>query len=169
MVQSLTDEPLAWHTMHTPIGAVSVAATGRAVRAVRFGTVAQARPTGTDFDLLGEVLDQLRGFFAGSRTDFDVPLAAQVGSPFERAVWSQLREIPYGQMRTYGDVARALGQAGAARAVGVACNRNPLPLLVPCHRVVGAGGKLVGFGGGLAAKRWLLEHEATVAWQRAWS
>jgi methylated-DNA-[protein]-cysteine S-methyltransferase len=112
---------------------------------------------------------QLAEYFAGDRTSFHLPTSINPGSEFERAVWSELRLIPYGQTRTYGQVAAAVGDPGAARAVGIACNRNPLPLLVPCHRVVGAGGKLVGFGAGLPAKRWLLEHEARVAMVRAWS
>jgi methylated-DNA-[protein]-cysteine S-methyltransferase len=90
------------------------------------------------------------------------------GSEFERAVWREMTRIPYGEMRTYGEIAAAVGDPGGARAVGVACNRNPIPVIVPCHRIVGAGGKLVGFGGGLHRKRYLLELEARVALERAW-
>ncbi len=114
-------------------------------------------------------VSQLAGYFAGTLTEFTVPVLIVRGSEFERAVWAELCRIPYGEMRTYGDVARAVGDLGAARAVGTACNRNPVPVIVPCHRVVGAGGKLVGFGGGLPRKRHLLELEARVALQRAWS
>lgn len=111
---------------------------------------------------------ELEAYFAGELTDFSVPLSVPAGSEFERAVWAQLSRIPYGEMQTYGEVAKVVGDAGAARAVGIACNRNPLPIVVPCHRVVGAGGKLVGFGGGLDRKRHLLELEARVTLETAW-
>src|SRR3954452_7483058 len=90
------------------------------------------------------------------------------GSPFERAVWGEIAKIPYGEMQTYGAIATALGDPGAARAVGTACNHNPVPVLVRCHRVVGAGGKMVGFGGGMDRKRRLLELEAKIALARLW-
>jgi methylated-DNA-[protein]-cysteine S-methyltransferase len=154
-----------WASLDTPIGPVSVGADERAVRAVHLGPVERAgRPSG----LLAEALDQVRDYFAGTRDTFDLPVADTEGSDFARAVRAELLRIPYGQTRTYGQVADAVGEPGVARAVGTACHRNPLPLLVPCHRVVGAGGKLVGFGAGLPRKRWLLEHEAKVAFARAW-
>ena len=102
-------------------------------------------------------------------TDFELPLSVTSGSPFERAVWQAIATIPYGQMRTYGEIAADVGAPDGARAVGVACNRNPLPVVVPCHRVVGAGGKLVGFGGGLPRKRFLLGLEARVRVERDFS
>jgi len=107
---------------------------------------------------LADVLDQLGAYFAGEREAFDLPLHP-VGSRFELAVWEQLTRIPYGETRTYGAVARAVGEPGGAQAVGLACGRNPLAILVPCHRVVGADGSLVGFGGGLPRKRFLLDLE----------
>jgi methylated-DNA-[protein]-cysteine S-methyltransferase len=158
--------------LDTPMGPVSVAVDNDAVRAVSLHAVGRA---GTEGDpvtgLLAEAVAQLKAYFAGERTGFDLPvrLPEGEGSDFERAVWTELRRIPYGQMHTYGQVAAAVGDAGAARAVGTACNHNPLPLIVPCHRVVGAGGKLVGFGAGLPRKRWLLEHEARVTLERTWS
>jgi len=156
-----------WGVLATPIGAVSVGvAQGRVCR-VGFGAVP---PTPRPADpVLAEALAQLRSYFAGTRTSFDLPVADPPGSAFERAVWAELARVPYGQTVTYGQVATAVGDPGAARGVGTACHRNPLPLLVPCHRVVGAGGKLVGFGGGLPAKRWLLEHEARISMESAWS
>ena len=84
-------------------------------------------------------VQQLSEYFDGARTEFDLPLAVRGGTGFERAVWDQIADIGYGEMRTYGEIATALGDPGAARAVGTACNRNPLPIVVPCHRVVGAG------------------------------
>jgi methylated-DNA-[protein]-cysteine S-methyltransferase len=111
---------------------------------------------------LRDARTQMIEYFAGRRTRFDLPLAPQ-GTPFQRRVWSALRAIPFGATASYGDIARAVGAPGAARAVGSANHENPLAIVVPCHRVVGAKGKLTGYGGGLDRKRWLLEHEAAGA------
>lgn len=103
--------------------------------------------------------DQLQEYFAGSRRDFELPLAPE-GSDFERRVWAELVRIPYGATDTYGAIAQRLGAAGLSRAVGAANARNPIAILVPCHRVVGADGGLTGYAGGLWRKKWLLAHEA---------
>ena len=103
--------------------------------------------------------EQLAAYFAGERVEFDLPLDA-CGTPFQRRVWQALTEIPYGGTSTYGEIAGRLGRPRAARAVGGASNRNPLPVVVPCHRVIGAGGSLTGYAGGLRIKRFLLELEA---------
>ena len=108
---------------------------------------------------LREVIAQLEAYFAGKRRAFDVPLAPE-GTPFQREVWSLLLTIPYGETRSYGELASRLGRSEAARAVGAANGRNPIPIIIPCHRVIGADGSLTGFGGGLAIKRRLLELEA---------
>lgn len=147
--------------LESPIGPLGVELDGDTVVGVRFG--ASTGPPGAH-----AAVEQLRAYFAGTLTDFTVPVELRGGSAFERAVWGEIAKIPYGEMITYGAIATALGDAGAARAVGTACNRNPVPVIVPCHRVVGAGGKLVGFGGGLPRKRQLLELEARVALERAW-
>ena len=105
-----------------------------------------------------DVVRQLVEYFAGRRTEFDLPLRP-IGNDFQRAVWEQLTHIPYGETRSYGSVARALGDPGAAQAVGAANGRNPLAIVVPCHRVIGADGSLVGYGGGLTRKRFLLDLE----------
>jgi methylated-DNA-[protein]-cysteine S-methyltransferase len=161
---------MRWAVVGSPIGELSVAADAAGVCAVRFRPDAdRTRPAVWPQGVLAEAVAQLVAWFDGRRTEFDLPLSVTGGTAFDRAVWAEIARIPYGQMRTYGEVAAALGDGGAARAVGVACNRNPLPLVVPCHRVVGAGGRLVGFGGGLPRKRWLLEHEAGVAMRRAWA
>ena len=107
-------------------------------------------------------LDQLDAYFAGERTGFDLALAPR-GTPFQHAVWDALRAIPYGETRSYGDIAGAIGRPTASRAVGAANGRNPLPIVVPCHRVIGATGKLTGFGGGLETKAALLALERGVA------
>jgi methylated-DNA-[protein]-cysteine S-methyltransferase len=147
--------------VESPIGPLGVVLDGDTVVGVRFGATH------------GAIADhpaaaQLAAYFAGTLTDFTVPFDLRGGSDFERAVWDRIAAIPYGEMVTYGAIATALGDPGAARAVGTACNHNPVPVIVPCHRVVGAGGKLTGFGGGLPRKRQLLEMEARVALQRAW-
>jgi methylated-DNA-[protein]-cysteine S-methyltransferase len=114
------------------------------------------------------VIDQLGAYFAGELTTFDVPLAA-VGTPFQRSVWAASRRIPYGETRSYGQLAQALGRPEAARAVGAANGANPLGIIVPCHRVVGANGSLTGYGGGLERKRFLLELERCRAAPRLFS
>lgn len=105
-----------------------------------------------------DVAAQLDEYFAGRRTSFDLAVHA-TGNDLQLAVWEQMRRIPYGETRSYGQLARALGDRSLAQAVGSACGRNPLPVVVPCHRVVGADGDLVGFGGGLPRKRFLLDLE----------
>ncbi len=106
-----------------------------------------------------QVQAQLAEYFAGERTEFEVPLAID-GSAFERRVWQALRDIPYGETISYGELARRIGQPSAARAVGLANGRNPIAVIVPCHRVIGANGTLTGYGGGLERKRILLELES---------
>ncbi len=150
-----------WFLVDSPIGPLGVSLDGGVVVGVRFG--ASGGSPGSH-----PAADQLAAYFAGTLTDFTVPVEMRGGSAFERAVWGEIARIPYGEMVTYGAIATALGDPGAARAVGTACNHNPVPVIVPCHRVVGAGGKLVGFGGGIERKRRLLELEARVALERAW-
>ncbi|WP_137992400.1 methylated-DNA--[protein]-cysteine S-methyltransferase [Streptomyces vilmorinianum] len=106
-----------------------------------------------------EVIRQLDAYFAGELTEFDLPLKL-IGTPFQLRVWEQLRLIPYGETRTYGELAEALGNPGASRAVGLANGKNPVSIVVPCHRVVGADGALTGYGGGLGRKRRLLAFES---------
>lgn len=114
--------------------------------------------------VLTEAADQLGEYFAGERTDFDLPLAAS-GSDFQQRVWARLREIPYGRTWSYGELAQAVGQPGAARAVGLANGRNPISIVVPCHRVVGSDGSITGYGGGVERKQVLLDLERGVAAQ----
>ncbi len=103
--------------------------------------------------------EQFERYFAGELTEFDLPLAP-VGTPFQHQVWAALRAIPYGETRSYGELAAQIGRPGAARAVGLANGRNPLPIVVPCHRVIGANGSLTGFGGGIERKAALLALES---------
>ncbi|MFB7511663.1 methylated-DNA--[protein]-cysteine S-methyltransferase [Streptomyces sp. NPDC056144] len=106
-----------------------------------------------------ETVRQLDAYFAGELTEFDLPLHL-VGTPFQLRVWEELRRIPYGETRTYGELAEALGNPAASRAVGLANGKNPVSIVVPCHRVIGSGGSLTGYGGGLARKQRLLAFEA---------
>jgi methylated-DNA-[protein]-cysteine S-methyltransferase len=105
-----------------------------------------------------ELKKQLNEFFSGSRTEFDIEVAPD-GTDFQQSVWSELQKIPFGQTVTYGDIAKRIGNPAASRAVGLANNKNPIPIIIPCHRVIGANGKLVGFAGGLETKKSLLIHE----------
>jgi methylated-DNA-[protein]-cysteine S-methyltransferase len=105
-----------------------------------------------------QTISQLGEYFAGSRDIFDLPLAPE-GTEFQLAVWRALVEIPFGETRSYGQIAAAVGRPKAARAVGMANNRNPIAVIVPCHRVIGSGGALVGYAGGIERKTWLLGHE----------
>jgi methylated-DNA-[protein]-cysteine S-methyltransferase len=156
-----------WFVVESPIGPLGLAASGDALCGVSFGEVRQAairQPSAprAAADVIGLASRQLTEYFAGVRTEFELPLAVERGSEFERAVWQAIAAIPYGETRSYGAIARAVGEPGGAQAVGMACNHNPLPLVVACHRVIGSDGKLVGFGGGLGRKRFLLQLEARV-------
>jgi methylated-DNA-[protein]-cysteine S-methyltransferase len=153
---------MRWSYIDSAIGELSYALDDTGVCAVHFGLTKDAE-LGDD-----ETARQLRAYFDGSLTDFDLPLSVRRGSEFERAVWEQMKLIPYGETKSYGFVAAAVGEPGGAQAVGTACNRNPLPVIVPCHRIIGSDGKLVGFGGGLDRKRILLELEANVKMQLDW-
>ena len=104
---------------------------------------------------------QLSDYFTGALTQFDLPLSPQ-GTPFQKRVWAALKTIPYGATLSYGELAQQIGQPQAARAVGLANGRNPVSIIVPCHRVVGANGKLTGYGGGVERKQWLLNHERLI-------
>ncbi|GAA1573662.1 MULTISPECIES: methylated-DNA--[protein]-cysteine S-methyltransferase [Kribbella] len=155
-----------WSVVDSPIGDLTLAVDETGLCRLHFGGT--DRPRSAD-PLLTEAAEQLKAYFAGELQEFTLPLSVRGGSDFERAVWKQLTRIPYGEMQTYGDVAKIVGDAGAARAVGTACNRNPIAIVVPCHRVVGAGGKMVGFGGGIPTKRHLLELEARISLETMWT
>lgn len=111
-----------------------------------------------DLAAFSAAAEQLDAYFAGERTDFNVELGLH-GTPFQQRVWQSLQDIPYGETRTYGELAEILGKPGASRAVGLANGKNPVSIIVPCHRVIGANGSLTGYGGGLERKRWLLGFE----------
>jgi methylated-DNA-[protein]-cysteine S-methyltransferase len=139
----------------SPVGRLAVRADDEAVVEVRFDGVCAADAPSSP--LCERTRDELTAYLAGRRRDFTVPVVPR-GTSFQRAVWQAMCEIPYGETRTYGDLAATVGEVDAAQAVGLACGANPIPLIVPCHRVVAANG-LGGFGGGLDRKRWLLALE----------
>lgn len=147
--------------LNTPLGPMTATAEGSALTELRFGAEgAPAKGTPEEAALLERLQTQLEEYAAGRRRDFDLPLNP-AGTPFQRQVWRALLDIPYGETRTYGEIAAAIGTPGAARAVGAACGRNPLVLLIPCHRVVGADGALTGYSaeGGVERKAALLKME----------
>jgi methylated-DNA-[protein]-cysteine S-methyltransferase len=150
------------HTvLPSPIGPLTVVRDGDSLVRVAMsppGRFVDAEIGERSDERFDDVVRQLGEYFAGERTAFDLPLRP-VGSDFELAVWEQLTRIPYGETRSYGHVAAAVGEPGGAQAVGAANGRNPLAIVVPCHRVIGADGSLVGFGGGLPRKRFLLDLE----------
>jgi methylated-DNA-[protein]-cysteine S-methyltransferase len=124
----------------------------------------RAPPPGTETPrdpILSAARAQLTEYFAGRRQDFDLPLAP-AGTAFQRAVWNELVRIPFATTSSYGDIAARVGRPRAVRAVGAANGRNPIALIVPCHRVIGGDGRLTGYGGGLPTKHWLLSHESAV-------
>ena len=155
-------------TMQTPIGELVLVASESGLREILLPLAPQSAPRrddGADHPILRETRRQLEEYFRGERQDFDLPLEFDC-SPFQRAVWNALCRIPYGGTESYGQLAERVGRPGAARAVGGANGRNPLPIVVPCHRVIGASGALTGYGGpseeGIAMKRWLIDHETGV-------
>jgi methylated-DNA-[protein]-cysteine S-methyltransferase len=150
-----------WTAIESPLGLLSVARDDVGVTALLLprGSIAVTADWTRDDEGFADVRTQLDEYFAGHRTDFDLPLHPS-GTPFQQRVWAALRTIPYGETASYGEVAAAIGNPSAFRAVGAANGQNPISIVVPCHRVIGSHGALTGYGGGLDAKRWLLSHEA---------
>jgi len=174
-----TRQPLSRITMASPIGMLTIVAMPDAIVAIRWDTESDARdpeahnpvdaklPSASvevergEHAVLEDAARQLDQYFAGERTEFDLPLAP-IGTEFQQQAWTALRSIPFGETISYGEQARRLGDKNKSRAVGAANGRNPIPIVVPCHRVVGSNGHLTGFAGGLGVKAWLLEHELEV-------
>ena len=158
-----TAMPLDHTIVSTPIGDVLLLGDATALCAIRFD--ATEVPPGSrrvDDGVLGEAARQLQEYARGERERFDVPLTPRFGGAFERRVWAHVAQIPFGTTTTYGEIAQALDAPGSARAVGAANGRNPIPIVVACHRVIGARGALTGYAGGLDNKRLLLEHEGAL-------
>jgi methylated-DNA-[protein]-cysteine S-methyltransferase len=144
--------------LDSPIGPLLVVRDDEGITAISFHPAEAGDEWTRDDSAFDDAAVQLREYFAGKRTTFDLPLAPH-GTGFQLAVWNELRRIPYGETRSYRDVANAIGKPAAIRAVGAANGANPIPIVVPCHRVIGSNGSLTGFGGGLLAKRYLLDLE----------
>lgn len=142
----------------TPLGTIVLTENGSAITRLLFSAELPKEVNCTETPLLKKAAQQLQEYFAGTRKRFDLPLEPQ-GTDFQQKVWQALQEIPYGGVCSYQDIARAIGNDNACRAVGGANNKNPIAIIIPCHRVIGADGRLVGYGGGLPLKRKLLELE----------
>jgi methylated-DNA-[protein]-cysteine S-methyltransferase len=155
---------LSYTYVDTPIGAILIAGDGNAIVETYFAGAKPKPDWIRDDEAFPEAAAQLRDYFAGNLQAFDLPLAPR-GTEFQQSVWSALLEIPYGQTTTYSTIANKIGRPAAVRAVGAANGANPIPIIIPCHRVIGANGSLTGFGGGLDVKRQLLALEARVAGQ----
>lgn len=151
-----------YHLLDTPLGQLRLVSDGTALVRIEFpyqhGSDGEAE---TDA-VLQQCEQQLREYFAGERQAFQLPLAAK-GTEFQQRVWAALRDIPFGELRSYRDIADGIGNRKAVRAVGAANGKNPIPIIVPCHRVIGSDGSLTGFAGGLAAKQLLLQLESPQA------
>jgi methylated-DNA-[protein]-cysteine S-methyltransferase len=147
---------MTWTIMTTPIGDLLLAADDEGLTHLLMEPFdPPAGPRDDDDPVLTRARAQLEAYFAGDLTEFDLPLHP-AGTEFQRRVWDALTTIPYGKTASYGQIAAAIGAPGAARAVGLANGRNPISIIVPCHRVIGSGGALTGYGGGLDRKRYLL-------------
>jgi len=162
---------LTARNIDSPIGTLTIVVSDDGVRALLMSTESPDRialgeeVAVGEHPLLDAAADQLGEYFAGARTDFDLPLDPH-GTDFQLRAWQALRTIPYGETVSYGEQARRVGDANKARAVGAANGKNPISIIVPCHRVIGADGSLTGFGGGVETKAWLLAHErgASTLW-----
>jgi methylated-DNA-[protein]-cysteine S-methyltransferase len=154
-----------YHYLDAPIGTLLLAGSGDALTLLGFpsGSMARRHEPGWQQDAgpFRQVCEQLQEYFAGERQAFELPLAP-AGTTFQQQVWSSLQAIPFGETWSYGQLAARIGKPKAARAVGAANGLNPIPVIIPCHRVIGANGKLTGFGGGLDTKRYLLDLESGV-------
>ena len=145
--------------LDTPIGTLRLTSNGKQLLKIEFEGQCNNDVVETSDAVLVNCAHQLTDYFSGKRQRFELPLRAE-GTPFQQAVWDALADISYGELRSYKDIAHSIDNPAAVRAVGAASGRNPLPIVVPCHRVIGSNGSLTGFAGGLEAKRILLQLEA---------
>ncbi len=151
-------------SVDSPVGTLTLSASDGFLTGMYMHGQRHAPPDRTDGRRddawFADVVDQLHAYFDGDLTEFRIPVRLD-GTDFQRKVWSNLQHIPYGETISYGDLARRVGSPNASRAVGLANGRNPVCIIVPCHRVIGSNGQLTGYGGGLERKTWLLDHEAS--------
>ena len=155
-----------WEDMVSPLGLLTVLASDNGVHAIAFESdqTEQAKtnlPRAVNHPIIDTAVEQLAMYFDGKLKIFDLPLNLR-GTDFQKRVWKLLLEIPFGETRTYGDIALALGNTGASQAVGAANGKNPVAIVVPCHRVIGASGHLTGYAGGMEKKKFLLTHEGVI-------
>jgi methylated-DNA-[protein]-cysteine S-methyltransferase len=154
---------ICYSWFESPVGDLLLAGSSDGLKLVSFGAGKRARRVDPEWKLDGssfvEVMDQLQSYFAGERKKFEIPLVLE-GTDFQKSVWSALQKIPYGETVSYKELAGKVGNPKAVRAVGAANGANPIPIIIPCHRVVGNDGSLTGFGGGLPLKKRLLELES---------
>jgi len=159
LLPTTAEAPVRCLVVDSPVGPLRVVATPEAVTAIEFHPFADGEVVEEGTPLLLEAVRQLEAYFAGELTTFDLPLAP-LGTDYQRRVWQALCDVGHGETVTYSEIARRLGQpAGASRAVGLANGRNPIPVVIPCHRVIGANGTLTGYAGGLERKQVLLDLE----------
>jgi methylated-DNA-[protein]-cysteine S-methyltransferase len=144
--------------MKSPVGTLTLVEDDGALAGVYLDTYTPPKAERRASPLLDQARAQLNEYFEGKRDDFELPLKLD-GTDFQRAVWKALTKIPFGEVRSYADIAKAIGKPTAVRAVGAANGANPIAVIVPCHRVIGSDGSLTGYGGGLPRKKWLLAHE----------
>jgi methylated-DNA-[protein]-cysteine S-methyltransferase len=149
-------------TVDSPIGTLTLVARADALVALELPGRVEVPSVPGDARVLAEARAQVRAYFAGELTSFDLPLDP-AGTNFQKRVWQELVAIPFGETWSYGQLAARIGKPHASRAVGLANGKNPIAIIIPCHRVIGADGKLTGYGGGLPTKQWLLEHERSRA------
>nr|WP_090890519.1 methylated-DNA--[protein]-cysteine S-methyltransferase [Evansella caseinilytica] len=161
--------------MNSPIGTLTIGKSGKGICFIEFGSLADTRANieawlkrrlmNVDFQKneqeLKPALQQLQQYFQGERAAFDLPLDL-IGTKFQTLVWNKIREIPYGQTKSYKNIAMEIGAPKAVRAIGGANNQNPIPIIIPCHRVIGSNGSMVGYGGGLDKKEYLLRLEGAI-------
>lgn len=164
----MTGTVASWYARYpSPVGELVLTSDGEALTGLNLPAAdgEAVEPTGPGWRRDGaafcEAFEQLDAYFAGDRTRFDLPMRP-AGTPFQRMAWDALLSIPFGTTISYAEQARRIGRPGASRAIGAANGRNPIAIVIPCHRVIGASGTLTGYGGGLPMKQWLLDHEASV-------
>ncbi|MEL6779113.1 MAG: methylated-DNA--[protein]-cysteine S-methyltransferase [Cyanobacteria bacterium J06597_16] len=160
----MTDHPTHYAWIESPVGELLLTVNGQSLTGLylkgqkHFPEMTDAWQESAELEIFEQVRAQLAEYFAHEREGFDLPLSPR-GTDFQKQVWQSLHQIPFGQTLSYGDIAQQLGKPGAARAVGAANGRNPISIIVPCHRVIASNGKMTGYAGGIDRKQWLLRHE----------
>jgi methylated-DNA-[protein]-cysteine S-methyltransferase len=154
-----TAEVREFATVRSPVGLLRIGGTNAAIDGIRFVTNGEPGFEGSGDGAVAQAVEELQEYFAGRLRRFEVTTRLETGTDFQRRVWKAIARIPFGETRSYGEIARLASSPGAVRAAGQACGANPIAIIVPCHRVLAAGGRMGGYGGGLERKEWLLTHE----------